>query len=188
MTELATPVTRSTADLGPRISSADPIYAEVTDFLVEEADLLDTDRQIEWLENVTDDIAYTMPVRKTVHRIDGEGIDHRGGNFYDDRAALAKRVHRNVVIEGAAYDRDPPPRMRRLVTNVSVYEAEGNDEWRVKSYFVFYRNQFDLGGYDMMTGERQDVLRRVDGKLKLARRVVLIDVSTLGAAFPNVII
>jgi 3-phenylpropionate/cinnamic acid dioxygenase small subunit len=164
------------------------------DILWYEAALLDTDRQLEWLELLTDDIVYTMPVRKTVSRKDGSGIDSRGGgfsggsfNFNDTLDDLKMRVNKNVVVEGA-FDRDPPPRIRRVVSNVLVHTTEVPDEYRVDSYIVMLRNQYNLTDYDFLSGTRQDVLRKVGDDLRLARRTILLDMSTIGSAYPNVLL
>jgi len=45
--------------------------ATSSDFLIDEAALLDDDRHLEWLDCLTEDIVYKMPVRKTVYRRDG---------------------------------------------------------------------------------------------------------------------
>src|SRR5437588_5571343 len=100
-------------EVARRVSFADPLYAEVMDFLDEEAALLDRDQQQEWLELVTEDVSYRMPVRKVVHRRDGPGIDAESVGSAD-WATLEMVVRRNVVID-SAYDRDPPPRFRRFV-------------------------------------------------------------------------
>jgi 3-phenylpropionate/cinnamic acid dioxygenase small subunit len=171
---------------GSRVRFNDPLFGEVMDFVWEEAALLDSDRQVEWLELVADDVLYTMPLRKTLQRKDGPGVDDRGGAFHDDKTALEMRVRRNVVIE-TAYDRDPPPRIRRLVSNVLVYRTDVEDELRVSSYIVLLRNQFQETGYDLLTAERQDVLRRTPDGLRLVRRTIIPDMSTFGAAYPNVL-
>jgi 3-phenylpropionate/cinnamic acid dioxygenase small subunit len=104
----------------------------------------------------------------------------------DNHMTLQMRVKRNVEIQ-YAFDRDPPPRTRRVVTNVSVFRTENPDEYDVVSYLLFLRNQYDLVGSDMLTATREDVLRRTDDGLRLARRRIIIDVCTLPEPFPNVL-
>jgi 3-phenylpropionate/cinnamic acid dioxygenase small subunit len=173
--------------LGARVPFADPVYGEVVDFLTEEAALLDHDLQHEWLERVAEDVMYKMPARETRYRADGSGIDTRGGLFSDNHYALTMRVKRNMDVV-YAFDREPPPRIRRLVTNISVYRTDNDEEFRVNSYIVLLRNQFDLVAVDLVSGERQDVLRKTEDGWKLARRTILVDMCTLPDPFPNILL
>ena len=167
-----------------RISPASP-YEEVLQFLVDEASLLDDDLQIEWLEMLTDDIVYKMPVRKTVARSDGRGFDYQQAFFDDERFSLGLRVRRNVEIESAT-DREPSPRCRRLVTNLRLYEGEGPEEYIALSNILLLRNSSDDLTYDLLSAEREDVIRRTSTGLKLARRTILVDQTRLGAPYLSV--
>ncbi len=51
---------------------------------------------------------------------------------------------------------------------------------------TLWRNRFDNPTYDMLTGKREDIVRRTDGGLKLACRIVLLDQAALGAPYLNV--
>jgi len=178
--------TETTAEAkGARVSATQTLYGEIVDFLVDEAALLDDDLHFEWLELVTDDITYKMPVRKTLYRRDGKGFDEHSSHFDDDRLSLGLRVRRSVEIP-SAYDRDPAPRIRRLVTNIVVHETEVDGEFAVTSYITLLRNRFDAANYDILSGKREDVVRRTPEGLKLCRRVVLLDQSALGAPYLNV--
>jgi phthalate 3,4-dioxygenase subunit beta len=173
------------AATGARIGAADPRHGEIVDFLTDEAALLDDDLHLEWLELLTDDVEYKMPVRKTLYRKDGRGFDERNSHFDDDSLSLGLRVRRSVEIS-SAYDRDPAPRIRRLVTNIVVHATDDPDEYAVTSYILLLRNRFDAPTYDMLSGKREDVIRRTDEGLRLARRLVLLDQSALGAPYLNV--
>jgi hypothetical protein len=48
------------------------------------------------------------------------------------------------------------------------------------------RNRFDDPQYDMLSGKREDIIRRTPEGLRLARRVVLLDQAALGASWLNV--
>ncbi len=170
---------------GRRVSASDPVYGEIADFLMDEAALLDDDLHAEWLERLTDDIKYKMPVRKTLYRRDGRGFDERNSHFDDDRLSLGLRVRRSVEVP-SAYDRDPAPRIRRMISNVRVWETETDGEWAVTSYLALFRNRFDAPTYDVLTAKREDVVRRTDDGLKLAQRTILVDQSALGAPYLNV--
>jgi 3-phenylpropionate/cinnamic acid dioxygenase small subunit len=174
-----------TATKTERIPASNPIYGEVLDFLIDEAALLDDDLHNEWLGIMTDDVTYRMPVRKTLYRRDGRGFDDRNSHFDDDRMSLGLRVRRSVEIP-SAYDRDPAPRIRRLITNVVVHKGDNDNEYKATSYIMLLRNRFDAPTYDILTAKREDVLRRTDEGLKLAKRLILVDQSALGAPYLNV--
>jgi 3-phenylpropionate/cinnamic acid dioxygenase small subunit len=44
---------------------------------------------------------------------------------------------------------------------------------------LVYRSRWDRAGHDLLSGERHDVLRRVDNGWQLARRRVILDNTTL---------
>jgi 3-phenylpropionate/cinnamic acid dioxygenase small subunit len=95
------------------------------------------------------------------------------------------RVRRTVDLANA-YDRDPAPRIRRMVTNFVVHEAAQADEYTATSSILMLRNRFDDPQYDMLSGKREDIIRRTPEGLRLARRVVLLDQAALGASWLNV--
>jgi 3-phenylpropionate/cinnamic acid dioxygenase small subunit len=178
--------TTDAAGPGTRVPARDPRFGDVYDFLVDEAALLDDDRFDEWLELVTDDVRYEMPARETRYRRDGAGFDPRGMYFADDRLALGLRVQRNGTI-ASAWDRDPAPRIRRLVTNVIAHEA-GPDEYAVRSSVLLLRNRFDDPHFDQLAARREDVLRLAPEGLRLARRTIYTDQASMGAPFLSVLI
>jgi 3-phenylpropionate/cinnamic acid dioxygenase small subunit len=181
-----TTATGTASKMGTRIKASDPVYGDILDFLVGEAALLDDDRHLEWLDCLTDDITYKMPVRKTVYRRDGAGFDERNLHWDDNRFSLGLRVRRSVEVE-AAYDRDPAPRIRRMVTNLIVHETGTPGEYAARTHILVLRNRFDAPTYDMLTAKREDVIRRdSNGTCRLARRLVLLDQTALGAVFINV--
>ena len=152
------------------------LHFRVQQWLVHEAELLDNRRYRDWLALLTDDVVYRMPVRVTsAHSLDDstlEDMDH----FDEDRYSLGKRVERFETEH--AWTEDPPSRTRHYVTNVRVSE-DGGDELVAKSYLLLFRSRGDVREPDLVSAERTDVLREVDGELRLARRDVLVDESVL---------
>ena len=171
---------------GARLTASDPIYGGILDFLIDEAALLDDDRHVEWLDCLADDIVYQMPVRKTVYRRNGDGFDGRNSHWDDNRQSLGMRVKRSVDL-ASAFDRDPPPHIRRMVTNLIVRKTDTPGEYAAMSYMLLLRNRFDAPTYDILSAKREDLIRRgSDGICKLARRLILLDQTALGAVFINV--
>lgn len=163
---------------GARIHATNPAFLEILEFLTDEAALLDHDRDLEWIETLTDDVAYRMPIRETRYRFDGDGFNDEAYYYDDDRLSLGLRARRNTEFQ-YAYDRDPAPRVRRLVTNLTVYESDKPDEYRANSYILLVKNRFDIPTYDFLTAERQDVIRRTSVGLKLAKRDIYVDMQVL---------
>lgn len=167
----------------PRVAAE--VFVEVLDFLTDEAALLDDDLHREWLGLLTEDVVYQMPGRRSVHRKDGKGLDFDNCNFDDDWSSLDMRVRRSVEI-ASAFDRDPPPRIRRLVTNVVVRRTDSDVEYAATSSVLLLRSRLHLPDYDILSARREDVVRRTDDGLRLAKRLILVDQTTLGAAYLNV--
>lgn len=153
-------------------------HQEVHQFLVWEADLLDSRRYQDWLGIFTEDIVYRMPVRVTrAHTLEGsvlDGMDH----FDEDMYSLKKRVQRFETEH--AWTEDPPSRTRHFVTNVRVYPGEYDDEFTVKSYVLLFRSRGDTREPDFLSAERTDTIRRSPGGgFKVANREILVDESVL---------
>lgn len=152
-------------------------HQEVHQFLVWEAELLDSRRYRDWLDLFTEDIVYRMPVRVTkAHTLEGSilnGMDH----FDEDMYSLKKRVQRFETEH--AWTEDPPSRTRHFVTNVRVYPGEGDGEYTVKSYVLLFRSRGDTRDADFLSAERTDIFRRSDSGFKIANREILVDESVL---------
>lgn len=152
-------------------------YGEVVAWLHHEAELLDGYRFAEWLELLSEDIAYRMPVRTTQFLTDGEGFHLDSEFFCDDFPTLATRVKR--LETEFAWAETPPSRTRHFVSNVIV-EDTGAEGLAVRSAFLVTRTRAELD-YQMFTGVRHDRLVRVDGALKLRERVILVDQTVITA-------
>jgi 3-phenylpropionate/cinnamic acid dioxygenase small subunit len=160
-------------------SAADgAVWVEVQQFLIHEAELLDDNRQRDWLGLLTDDVAYEVPVRVTKERAAGKGFSSSAFHMQEDYGMLETRVAR--LETEYAWAEDPPSRTRRYVTNFRVEQTENPDELVVKSNLLIYRNRHDSPTHQLIAGERHDVLRRTEGGWKIARRTVYLDQSTLG--------
>ncbi len=106
------------------------LQLEVTDWLNHEAQLLDDGDFQQWLELLTDDVTYQMPVRLTRER--GQNPDFSFGNqsFLDDRATLELRIRR--LDTDFPWAEDPPSRTRPFLTNVRVDDGKKADEPAVR--------------------------------------------------------
>ena len=156
---------------GKTITASDPRYSEVLDFLYREAELLDSGRFSDWLGRMTEDLIYRMPVRINQSRTTkSEGP--KTEIFSDNIISLRLRVNR--LATDFAWAESPPSRTRHLVTNVRVRETEGAEELAVWSCILVYRDRPGAQGA-IFSGERQDLLRKVNGQWRLARRTIVLD-------------
>ena len=154
----------------------------IEDFLYFEAELLDERKLREWLTLLTDDVRYWMPVRQKPHERPMEVVEELskpGESYYfdDDIKSLTIRVERTYAKN--AWAEAPPSRTRHLITNVRVKKDDGN-EIEVHSNFMLYRTRME-SDKDMFVGTRQDILRRMNGGFKIARRTIILDQAVLDA-------
>ena len=147
------------------------------EFLNHEAEILDENRMEDWLELVDKEIEYIIPMRITRERTAGLGFSDEGAFLDADWEMLKVRVAR--LATEYAWAEDPPSRTRRLVTNVRVDPAEDPSFINVRSNFLLYRGRYDFPEYNVLCGERLDVLRVRDNGLALYKRVVRLDQTTL---------
>src|SRR6185503_9164935 len=150
---------------------ADDLRRQIEDFLYFEAELLDDRKLREWLDLLTDDIRYWMPIRhnpldRPENIMDELARPGEGYYFDDDRQSLRVRVER--LYAKNAWAEMPPSRTRHLVSNVRVKKDAGA-ELEVHSNFLVYRTRMETD-QDLFVGTRQDVLRRFAGSFKIARR------------------
>ncbi len=151
---------------------------EVEEFLFVEAELLDSRRYQEWLGVLTDDIHYWMPIRRTTQAKDVHLEFTKPGGmalFNDDKRLLTMRVER--LLGGRAWAEDPPSRTRRLIANIRIVDVDGDDV-TVHSNFKLYRTRLN-SEEDRWIGRREDVIRRVAGEFKLARRHVFLEQTVI---------
>lgn len=149
------------------------LESEVAAFLYREARLLDAGAYDAWLELLTEDIHYWMPVVENRLVSDPAGaFDQHRMAFFDDRLRDLKR---RVVRFNApsAWPEDPRTRHLHVVTNIELEHTGDPDEWLVHSAVVNYRNSRETDEAALYA-RREDLLRRVDGELRLARRTVVL--------------
>ncbi|MDE0029265.1 MAG: 3-phenylpropionate/cinnamic acid dioxygenase subunit beta [Deltaproteobacteria bacterium] len=160
---------------------------EVHEFLCAEADLLDERRYEEWLELLTDDVSYWAPMRRNVQFGHWDTENTRQGrdmNWFDEgKSTLRLRIKQ--ITSGVHWVEEPAPRVSRLITNVHGLRAtpslEEPEEVSVKYRVLIYRNKLE-DSTDVFAGKRDDVLRKVDGRWKICKRVMLLDQSVLLSA------
>lgn len=153
------------------------LHYECVSFYNEEAERLDAKELEDWLDLLTDDVEYNMPIRVTRESgAERSDFSEEAFNYREDRSTLEARVER--FQSEFAWSEDPPSRTRHHVSNVRVADADG-DELTVKTNLMLFLAQGEGRDPKHLSAEREDVLRRVDGDLKLARRDVYLDHTVL---------
>lgn len=149
----------------------------VQQFLAREAARLDDREYDAWLDMLSADLTYRIPRRVTRERgaIESEFSDD-AFHMRESRDSMERRMER--FDEEYAWSEDPPSRTRRLVGNVRLGER-ADDRVPVRSNFHLYYGQGDTADWDLLTGERRDVLLATEDGLKLAERTVLLDATIL---------
>lgn len=152
-------------------------HQQAHQFLVDEAYLLDAQRYEAWLETLTEDVRYVMPVRVTTARGAGFDTSPQMAHFDEDKYSLSQRAARMATEH--AWAEDPPSRLRHFVTNVRTFESEDPAEVFVESAELLFRSRGDVNESALLSCGREDVLRRCGGRWKLARRNIIADESVL---------
>jgi biphenyl 2,3-dioxygenase beta subunit len=178
MTALDDPRPKAKPARAPTLSERALLQYEVERFLYDEAALLDARDYRAWLGLVTDDIRYWMPIRRTVTLSDLDLEFTKPGEmayFDDDRTMLEMRVKK--LEAGSAWSEDPPSRTRHLVSNVRVLSVVG-DEIALDVSFHLLRTRLNSERSEWF-GRREDLLRRTEGGLRLARRHIFLDQTVI---------
>jgi 3-phenylpropionate/cinnamic acid dioxygenase small subunit len=149
---------------------------EIAAFLYREAELLDSNRLEEWLGTLTEDVTYEMPVRVTREGDDTQ-VSSEMSHFSEDRHSLELRVKRLRTDFGWA--ENPPSRTRRFISNIRVKPTSDQNEVKARSYFLLYRSRGTSPQVDLISGERQDILRKAGAQWKLASRFIIVDQTVL---------
>src|SRR5215813_13306155 len=125
------------------------VTREVEQFLYREARLLDERRFHEWLELLTDDVRYWMPVRSNRYPKASKAISILDPDRYaeeelakndelaildETKETLARRIAR--LDTGMAWAEDPPSRTRHLIANIEVEAGSTDTELTVYSNFL----------------------------------------------------
>jgi 3-phenylpropionate/cinnamic acid dioxygenase small subunit len=163
---------------------------EVEQLLYREARLLDERRFHDWLDLFTGDVRYRMISRsnrypgssKAISRLapalprDAAAEEDELAILDETEATLRARIAR--LDTGMAWAEDPPSRTRHLITNIEIEPGGSTSEVRAYSNFIVYRSRGETEE-DFYVGARQDLLRRVEGALKIADRKTVLDQNVL---------
>jgi 3-phenylpropionate/cinnamic acid dioxygenase small subunit len=167
-----------------RCSAEDQLRCER--FLAYEALLLDDHHRLwDWFELLDEDYQYLVPLRSTRERRSGKSeFSSTACAVSDDLAMVRRRVER--LDTEHAWAEEPPSRIRRVVSNVLVtpagpaeQDAVGRRVFDVQSSFLLYRSRLNDASGELVAGTRRDLLIDEGDRMRLRRRVVFLDHTTL---------
>ena len=174
----------STVNLTPELQLA------VEQFYYQEARLLDSRQYQQWFALITEDLRYIIPSRVNVlvnNRERGneemisierelEGADSDGCPIREEGyLQMMIRVERAYKMN--SWSESPPPRTRRLVSNVEILSDEPEALTVISNFHMHYARP----GSDnyLYAGQRRDTLRKVEGSYKIAHREVILDYANV---------
>ena len=160
------------------VTASQALWLELMPFYIREAWLLDERKLREWLDLFADDVLYFMPRRKNVPRREAHRELTEPGDLAileEDKRYLQMRVAR--LDSGMAWAEDPPSRTRHIVGNLEA-EALPNGEVKARTAFLVYRSHLETD-HQLLSGYREDVLRRTAGGWTIARRMIVLDANVL---------
>ncbi|MEB3100385.1 3-phenylpropionate/cinnamic acid dioxygenase subunit beta [Ferviditalea candida] len=153
------------------------LHYEISNFLYHEAYLLDHRQYKEWLDLLSEDLVYQMPIRVTSDNKDASNLVYEMKHFEETKKSLTTRVNR--LYTTSAWVDNPATRQRHFVSNISVAPGSRPEEYRVRSYFLFKRSRASDIETEQLFGEREDVLRKENGEWKIASRTIYPDQAVL---------
>lgn len=162
--------------MSERVHAREPLWAEVVEWLTDEAALLDAGKYSEWMTWLAPEMTYRMPVRENLAR----GAELGGRTYFhidDDYEMLMVRTMRYHDV--SAWAEDPPSRSRRFLSTIRVWRRADGDLDVVCSVLLIRHTNADKSSVTL-SAERSDRLRQVDGGFQLVSRDVLLDQTTLG--------
>lgn len=163
------------------------LISRIEQFYYREARLLDERQYQQWFELADPEIEYSMPGRLVPQPVtadqgdevflstereldraqDGQGSPIRLDRYMD----LLVRASRPY--NARAWAESPPPRTRRLVSNVEVSEGS-QGRWEVRSNFILFYSHCGADNH-FYAGGRLDLLKDEGGELRIFRREVVMD-------------
>jgi 3-phenylpropionate/cinnamic acid dioxygenase small subunit len=162
----------------PDLTQQQALWLELMPFYIREAWLLDDRKFKEWLDLFTDDVLYFMPRRKNVPRRESQRELTELGDLAileEDKRYLQMRVAR--LDTGMAWAEDPASRTRHMIGNLETTLLE-NGEVQARTAFLVYRSHLETDT-QLLSGYREDLLRKIDGAWKVAKRMIVLDANVL---------
>jgi 3-phenylpropionate/cinnamic acid dioxygenase small subunit len=158
---------QATGIMNRKMSQADEadVRREVEDFIFHEAELADSHRYDDWYALWTEDALYWVPANED----DFDPARHVS-IIYEDLEKIETRLFR---LKGKrAHAQQPRSRLARVVSNIRLEPADKPDELVAMANFVL--GDVRLNRQEIWMGRVRYVLRRVDGRLRMVQKKVML--------------
>jgi 3-phenylpropionate/cinnamic acid dioxygenase small subunit len=141
--------------------------ADIQEFLIYEAALLDARELDAWLNLLTEDAVYWVPAEHGT-----SDPERRISLFYDDRSIMNDRIWR--LGHPKMFSQNPPARQVRVISNIVTPEPVAADAQRVvvRSKFIMFEHR--LKEQRTFGGSYEHVLERKNNDWLIARKTVLL--------------
>jgi 3-phenylpropionate/cinnamic acid dioxygenase small subunit len=160
-------------------------HYRVDQFYSLESELLDERRLTEWLELLSEDIHYWMPLARNYRYSEPEEEYTRSRSeaawFDEDKKTLRQRVQQ--IDGGDHWAEEPRSRTTHLVGGIRIAKNDG-ETLSVKSHFVVYVNR-DAQEAQFFAGKRHDVLQVQGHSFLVLKRSIFLDQHVLMAKTVN---
>lgn len=161
---------------------ADSDYRALCEFLFKEASILDRHQYSDWLNLLDPGIEYRL-FNRLVSEFNRKDSDEVG-----DAVSLLNEHYRNLefrvaqlVTPNYTVAENPRSKMRRHITNVIAEPGEHEGEFRVFSNCLVFRSRDAGRRGDVFSLGREDVIRKVEGRLLLVSRSAELDEAIVSA-------
>ena len=177
----------ASADLGAPASPA--LHEEVRLFLSLEAEMIDDRRFADWLDVVTDDFSYRMPVPVTPDNPAAVHYDESALIIDENRETLTEHWFRRFDPDmwEMAWAENPPVRYRHFITNVRVRETADGNVYGVRSNVIVTATR-QSNQPDTLYIERFDTLVRTANGWRLHGRFVVAESTVIEFAQLQVVV
>jgi 3-phenylpropionate/cinnamic acid dioxygenase small subunit len=175
-------------DTHDRPFADDAVHAHIRGFLDREAELIDSRRYREWLDLVTDDFSYRMPVPITPDNPESPHFDPEGIITDESKETLTEHWFRRFERDmwEMAWGEVPPVRLRHFVTNVRVRVIEDGVYDVRSNAMVTATRQSEQA--DLLAVERFDVVESKDGRTLLRSRFTVAETTVIKFASLRVVL
>jgi 3-phenylpropionate/cinnamic acid dioxygenase small subunit len=153
------------------VGIADRDYIEIQRFLYREARLLDRRDYAQWLALLTDDVTYRV-AQQVARAAPAGGLDYA---IVDEDAENLKARVAQLADPKLTHAENPPSFIRRFVSNLEPSPGPSQGEFAVESNLLVYKCRATMPEGRIYVAARHDVLRRIGGALRIARRDVRLD-------------
>lgn len=147
----------------------------IEQFLKRESEYLDDYRFDDWLDLLSPEIEYEVPVRVSQEGRESDFLDTY--HLYEDYDTLSDRITRRAG--EYAWAERPPSRTRHHVSNIRVKQGDGDGEYEVKSNVLLYVSRGDDADYETLSAEREDIIINTEDGWKIRERTAYLDITTL---------